>query len=187
MRPVRVTPPADLPVTLQEAKDHTTVDFADDDFLVENLIMAATDHLDGYGGILGRCLVSQEWRQDFAGWDPIFRLPFPDVSAASIEYTDADGNPQTVTPSDYRLIESTRGSLIQFLGRFSRPVHEGNISVVFTAGYGEPCDVPWDIKAAICMLVAHWYEQRAAASSEAQKPVPYAVDALLAKRRWIFP
>lgn len=189
MRPELVTPPSALPVTTQEAKEHTIIDFGDDDGLVERLIAAATHHLDGYTGILGRCMVSQDWRQDFAGWASCLRLPFPDVTAASIEYTDADGNPQTVTATDYRLMEDARGAYIRFQMGFARPTLDSDdpapVRVTFTAGYGGAAAVPWDIKAAICMLVAHWYETRAAASDKAQRPVPFAVDALLAKRRWV--
>lgn len=187
MRPVRITAPAELPVTLQEAKEHTIIDFADVDVLIELLIMAATDHLDGYGGILGRCMVSQEWRQDYAGWSYCLHLPFPNVSAAAVEYTDEGGIPQTVPPGEFEVILDARGARLQFADGFTRPAHQGRISVTFTAGYGAAADVPADIKAAICMLVAHWYEMRAAASDKTMRPVPYAVDALLAKHRWVTP
>lgn len=190
MRPVLVTAPAALPVTIQEAKEHAIIDFADDDALVDRLVRAATDHLDGYGGILGRCMVNQEWRQDYVGWTSCLRLPFPNVSAAAVEYTDEDGNPQTVPAAEYEVIEDARGAMVQFLDGFARPALAKEwtpISVTFTAGYGAPDDVPWDIKAAICMLAAHWYDERRAASDKTLKPVPYAVDALLAKHRWVTP
>ncbi|QYX58079.1 head-tail connector protein [Roseovarius sp. SCSIO 43702] len=174
-------------MTLQEAKEHTIIDFADDDALVERLIMAATDHLDGYGGILGRCIISQEWRQDYTGWASCLRLPFPNVSAAAVEYTDEGGNPQTVPPSEFEVIEDARGARLQFADGFTQTAHDGRVSVVFTAGYGTAADVPADIKAAICMLVAHWYDERHAASDKTMRPVPFAVDALLAKHRWVIP
>jgi len=72
--PIRTTPPATLPVSLTEAKLHLRVDHDDEDLLIEGLIGAATDHLDGWTGILGRCLEEQEWRQDFDGFEN-FRLP----------------------------------------------------------------------------------------------------------------
>lgn len=190
MLPVRVTPPADLPVTVQEAKDHTVADYDDDDSVVDRLIRTATDHLDGYAGILGRCIVSQEWRQDFIGWASSLRLPFPNVSAATVEYTDTDGDTQTVPSGQYEIIEDARGSRVQFLDGFTRP-SLGSITapvqVTFTAGYGAPSAVPWDIKASICMLVAHWYDERHAASDKSLKPVPYSVDALLSKYRLVTP
>ena len=188
MTPVRVTAPAALPITVQEAKDHTIIDFADDDGLVERLNMAATDHLDGFTGILGRCIVNQQWRQDYNGWASCLRLPFPNVSAVEVEYTDVDGATQTVPVADYQVITDPRGVRVQFLGGFSAPVLGRSLApvqVTFTAGYGAPEYVPWDIKAAICMLVAHWYEQRSAASDKEQRPMPFAVDVLLGKHRWV--
>lgn len=188
MTPVRVTAPAALPVTVQEAKDHTIIDFADDDGLVERLIQAATDHLDGFTGILGRCIVNQQWRQDYKGWASCLRLPFPNVSAVQVEYIDADGVTQTVDTTDYQAITDPLGVRVQFLGSFSAPALGRSLTpvqITFTAGYGAPENVPWDIKAAICMLVAHWYEQRSAASGKEQRPMPFAVDVLLGKHRWV--
>ena len=115
MTPVRVTAPAALPVTVQEAKDHTIIDFADDDGLVERLIKTATDHLDGFTGILGRCIVNQQWRQEYQGWASCLRLPFPNVSAVQVEYIDADGVTQTVDATDYQVITDPRGVQVQFL------------------------------------------------------------------------
>lgn len=42
---------------------------------------------------------------------------------------------------------------------------------------------PEDIQQAAAMLVAHWYDQRAAASDEASRPVPFGVRALVAGHR----
>lgn len=78
LAPVRVTPPAEPPVSLEEAKAHLRVDFGDDDLYVAGLIEAATAHLDGWSGILGRALVTQTWRQDLCGFprDGVIRLPW---------------------------------------------------------------------------------------------------------------
>ena len=58
--PVRtVVPSVDDPLlTTAEAKAHCRVDTSDDDTLIASLVKAATAHLDGWSGILGRCLVS---------------------------------------------------------------------------------------------------------------------------------
>lgn len=84
-RPVLVTPPDILPVSLAEAKAHLRVDYDDDDGLILSLIRAAVDHLDGWTGILGRCLVEQEWRQDFPAGATCFPLPLgPVISVTSV-------------------------------------------------------------------------------------------------------
>jgi uncharacterized phiE125 gp8 family phage protein len=59
--PVLVTPPVAAPVSLAEAKAHLRVDFDDEDALISGLIDAATQHLDGWSGVLGRALMPQTW------------------------------------------------------------------------------------------------------------------------------
>ena len=60
--PALVTPPSGAVVTLAAAKAHLRVDHDLDDSAIGALIAAAEAHLDGYGGILGRCLLTQTWR-----------------------------------------------------------------------------------------------------------------------------
>ena len=65
LKPVLVSPPSVLPVTLSDMKNHSRVEAGDEDDTIEAYLTAATAHLDGYSGILGRALISQQWRQDF--------------------------------------------------------------------------------------------------------------------------
>ena len=75
LAPVRtVAPVADL-VSLAEAKAQCRVDDSDSDVLMTALIKAATDHLDGYSGVLGRALITQTWAVDFGGFSDLIRLP----------------------------------------------------------------------------------------------------------------
>lgn len=83
--PVRVTPPVGEVVSLDALKRHLRVDGEDSDDAILALERQAVAHLDGYRGILGRCILPQQWAVTFeqAG---TFRLPLPDVSvvAASV-------------------------------------------------------------------------------------------------------
>lgn len=187
LRPVRITPPATPPVALDEAKAHLRVEVADDDSLITALIAAATDHLDGYTGILGRCIVNQQWRQDFASWSPL-RLPFPNVSAVSVSYLDADGATQTVDAADHRLIDAVRGPEVYFRPGWASPALEsgthGPVSVTFTAGYGAAADVPATLKAAILLHVGTLYEHREDLVVGATVAPTGAYDALISPHRW---
>lgn len=162
MKPVRITAPSELPVTLEEMKRYIQVDFNDDDATQQALIAAATDHLDGYSGILGRCLIAQQWACEFPAWSDALRLPFPDVTAATVTYLDAEGDEQTLSSAAYEIIETDLGAEIRFRADVERPVLSGSVAspvrVQFTAGYGAAADVPWSLKVAIMQLAAHWYD-----------------------------
>lgn len=181
LRPVRITPPAELPVTLAEAKAHLRVDAADEDELISALIGAATDHLDGWTGILGRALVTQTWRQDFDCFAPCLRLPLSPVSAVTaVSYTDPDGNAQTF--ADYDLVTDGFGPFVRRKRNASWPTTNGDpVSVTFTAGYGASFDVPSAIKQAILLHIGTLYEYRETMADRAQ-PTP-AYDALIAPYR----
>lgn len=166
-RPVRTTPPAAQPVSLEDAKAHLRVDFADDDALITGLIDAAVGFLDGWSGELGRCLIDQEWRQDSACWpcNRELRLPFPDVSDVVLTYQDADDVEQTVPAAQYEILEDARSSYLKFRQTFVAPSlygdREAPISATFIAGYGATAAaVPGAIKSAILLIVGHLYENR---------------------------
>lgn len=102
-RPVLITAPELLPVSLDEAKRHLRVGHANDDVLIEGLIRAATDYLDGWTGILGQCLVEQIWRQDFDGLASRMSLPLgPVIEIVSVAYRDHSGDEQTLDGGGYR-------------------------------------------------------------------------------------
>ena len=105
-RPVLVTAPAEDPVTLEEVKAHLRVIERDengaalpneDDALITALIKAAVTHLDGWTGVLGRCLVDQTWRLVYDAFTQCMRLPIGPVSAiVSVKWRNADGQLATV-------------------------------------------------------------------------------------------
>ncbi|WP_157014892.1 head-tail connector protein [Mesorhizobium xinjiangense] len=173
MKPVRVAPPAEPVVTLAEAKAHLRVNAEgegsllpnEDDSLITGLIAAATEHLDGWAGILGRCLVNQDWRIDLPAWPATcIALPFSDVSSVTVNYFDQDDVEQTLSSSEYELAASATGTVVRFKKTFSRPALNDDradaVQVTMTAGYGAAADVPQPIKQAILLLVGAWYENR---------------------------
>lgn len=176
--PVLVTPPADAPVSLDVAKMHLRVDHDDDDVLISTLIQAAAGHLDGWIGILGRCLAEQTWRQDFDTLAPCLPLPLgPVMEIVRVDYVDDVGDVRTLDPDIYRLRSDAGGRWRLDLtswpsSRFA--------SVTYKAGFKV---VPPAITTAILMLVAHWYANREAAAAGDLAIVPMAVDALVAPFR----
>lgn len=186
-RPVLIAPPKELPLSVGEAVAHCRVDVSDDNNLIAALVAAAATHLDGWSGVLGRCLVTQTWRQDFDGFARELRLPLaPARAIASVTYLDAAGDAQTVAAANYALLDDARGPFVRFVSGFGAPALQDDrpaVSVTFSAGYGAPEDVPQALKQAMLLLIGHWYENRQAVVAGTTAAVPMAVDALIAPFR----
>ncbi|ORE90200.1 hypothetical protein ATO13_23231 [Stappia sp. 22II-S9-Z10] len=162
--PYRGTAPAAAPVSLDEAKLHLRVDHDDEDALISALIDAATQHLDGVDGILGRALMSQTWEVDATCWrSGAFRLrPDPVQSIVSAKVVAPDGGETVVDVDTFRL-DATRGMWRPLTGISfpDLPTRDHQFLIRFTAGYGDdPEDVPAPIRQAILLLVGAWYENR---------------------------
>jgi uncharacterized phiE125 gp8 family phage protein len=200
-RPVLVTAPALMPVSLLEAKEQLAVDADDHDALISGYIAAAVDHLDGWTGILGRALVEQTWRQDFDGFAGVLRLPLaPVISITSIVWRNADGELATVPSDHYTLMVDDLGPLVKFKSRFAAPSslnETAPVAVTFLAGYPSiaavradndvpevpaQSTVPAAIKAAILIHVRLMFD--AYRLGEGAGPIPMAaIDSLVAPFR----
>lgn len=187
LAPVLVTQPDAPVVGLELFKSHARVlhDFEDD--LMQVYLDAAIRHLDGPTGILGRCLVTHTWRQDFADWGTELRLPVPDVTSAEVTYIDAAGEAQTLPPESYLIDSRVEASVLRFADGFSRPDLAdvaAPVRVTLEAGFGAPASVPKPIVAAILILAAHWYAHRVpVVAGQTVAEVPMTFDALIAPWR----
>lgn len=186
LAPVRTIAPSSEPVTLEQAQAHLRVGSGAENALIAALISAAVSHLDGWSGILGRCLITQTWRQDYSSFG-CMKLPFPNVASAVVAYTDENGASQTLAGSNYHIINGVGGTSIaladggSFPGTASRP---DAVRVTFVAGYGAADAVPSGLKAAILLHVGHLFENRAAVEVGASPAIlPLAYEALVAPHR----
>ena len=184
IRPVRITPPAEMPITVEAAKIFLRVDGADDDALIEALIGAAVDHLDGRAGILGRCLVTQVWQYQAAGFQRQFSLGMPGAVAATVYYFDQDGFSQELPQENITFVDTSRGSCLVVADRLPTAVWYGPVTIDVTFGTASD-EVPAALVQAIRMLVAHWYAHREAVASGSAMEVPLGVNALIGPYRWI--
>lgn len=152
--------PAEQPVSLAEAKAHCRVDHTDEDALIGSLIAAATGHLDGASGILGRCMVTQEWALDLDAFPETIALPLaPVVTVDAVKYIDGSDALQTLDAAEY-VVSNGR---IEAAPDADWPVtrdRQGAVTVEFTAGYGAAEDVPAALKAAMLLMIGHWYANR---------------------------
>ncbi|MBZ9719104.1 phage head-tail connector protein [Mesorhizobium sp. AD1-1] len=175
LRPALIEPPASLPVTIDEAKLHLRIDPAPADAVLTALIGAATKHLDGWTGTLGRCIVNQSWRQDFGYWPQSrdLRLPFPNCSSIVVKYFDATNTEQTVPDTAYEVLEDALGGFVRLGSSFDRPVLYGQrsdaVRVAFISGFGDASAVPDAIKMAIVFMVGDFYARSSSSSSNVKR------------------
>lgn len=190
-KPTRTAQPAETPVTLAEAKSHLRVEVTDDDTLIGLYINAATGQLDGWGGILGRCLVTQTWQfslDAFPAGD-LLRLPFPDVSGVVVRYFDSAGVDQILSASLYRVANDALSGVVMLDDGATWPatdVRPDAVRIAVTAGYGAAAAVPPAIKAALLLMVGDLYRFRETASIGAPSqaiPMSMTVNALIAPYR----
>lgn len=187
MRLTRITAPLGLPVEISDARKYCRVDHQDEDGLLEGLIGAAVDLLDGPTGVLGRAIVSQAWRLEVTQWPTSLLLPIEPVTSVSVAYIDAGGDVQTLA-DDQTLLVSNPGAVpvLSWISGFVAPALNADapypVRIDMQCGFGTAAAVPAAISTAIKMMVGHWYDNRGIAG-EARDVLPMAVSALLARYR----
>lgn len=162
--PVRTVAPTATPISIAEAKEHLRVDASDEDESIAIYIAAATAHLDGARGWLGRALALQTWQEQFPGFCRRIRLAVaPVVAISSVAYADADGVAQTVGAENYVI----DGDDLVFVEDYSFPTTRGNLfdlTVTYQAGYAS---IPDDLRAAMLLIVGDLYANREGQSDDA--------------------
>jgi uncharacterized phiE125 gp8 family phage protein len=180
--PVRVIAPTAQPITLAQAKAQVRVDFADEDALISALIEAATDHVDGWTGVLGRALMTQTWELSLDKFPKgAINLPLgPCRQIVAVTYVAANGSTQTVSSADYTTdLNPVEGWVIPKTTGWPTTMETANaVTVRWVAGYATAADVPAGLKQAILLLVAHWYQNRELIGQG--QALPFTVSALLA-------
>lgn len=180
---ILTNPPAQEPVTLDEAKAHARIDGAAEDGTLATLIAAARTHVEQ---LTGRALVTQGWRlvHDGVPEGGIVRLaPAPVISVDEVSVYGEDGTRSVVAPQDYA-VDLVRGRLKLASGRFWGARAMNGLEVDLTCGYGAPEAVPAPLRLAVLMLTAYWFEQREAATIGAvTEPVAKGIASLTASYR----
>lgn len=182
--------PSETPVTLGEAKAHLRVDHSDEDALITSLIAAATEHLDGRRGYLGRCLITQSWEYRLHCFprSGVIELPLPPLqNVASVKYLDDAGVEQTlIANTDYVVDSATYYGQVRraynVVWPFAR-LEDYAVRIVFAAGFGDAAAVPQPIKNALLMMIGHLYEHREAVTEGGLVEMPLAARWLLGPYR----
>jgi len=131
------TPPADEPVTLEEARIHLRVTYTEQDSVITQLIKTARQWAEEF---TGRAFLTQTWDWKLERFPEFFDVPRPPLqSVTSIKYIDTNGTEQTLAASEYT-VDSARdpGRIVPAYGKSWPPTrgHINDVTVRFVAGYG---------------------------------------------------
>jgi uncharacterized phiE125 gp8 family phage protein len=162
-----VTPPAEEPITLAEAKLQCRVTGTVEDSLIESKIKEARETFEAEANV---ALVTRTLKLTVDGFGPApIRLPFPPTaSIASVKYIDADGVQQTLAGTEYMLDGARLPAALRLAYGKSWPTvraQPGAVEIEFSAGYGSAAAVPELAKGAIRLLVGHLYANREAVTT----------------------
>lgn len=163
-----------LPVlSASDLRDHLRITDTSEDGYVATLAAAAVAYLDGWGGVLGRAIMPQTWRQEFDGWGTL-KLSLPDVSAVAVTYEDSLGAEQPATSATLR--KCGAAWVVEADGPDTQRVFV-NMTCALPASRLPAA------QAIVKLLVAHWYLNREAVG-EAMQDVPMSADALITALRY---
>jgi uncharacterized phiE125 gp8 family phage protein len=180
------------PVSVAEVKSDLRIEHSEDDATIAALIAAATAMTGAPDGITGKALTTETWtlsvpRADSCG--RIFLPITPVQSITSIAYYDADNAVQTLSVSDFYLFANEDTALIEKKDGSWPAVYDRRdaVTVTFVAGFGDAESVPANIRHAIRLMAAHWYEHRLAVSDRPMTEVPMGAAMLLGASRkgWV--
>lgn len=179
-------PQAALP--LAELKEHLRLGAgfalaANQDGLLESHLRAAMATIEGR---IAKVLIERQFLWQIDDWrDPAEQaLPVAPVSAiVSLTLVDGNGVSALANEATYRLVADIHRPRIAGRGLALPAVPvEGRIELVFAAGFGPVwSDVPSDLRQAVLLLAAEFYEHRND-DGTAQPGLPFGVMALI--ERW---
>lgn len=175
---VVVTPPAEEPVSMAEARAQCRVDHLDEDLLIQGLIVSARQLVERE---TQRSLVSRTLRASFdrfpAAGGAIELTGGPVTAISSVAYTDDAGEAATLTSDDWI------ADLTADVGRLW-PAYDtvwptarrmpGAVQVTYVAGYAASDDELQKLRQAILVLIGAWYDQR-----DGERPIPPAAQRII--------
>ncbi|MGB0443323.1 MAG: head-tail connector protein [Flavobacteriaceae bacterium] len=180
------------PITLTEAKNHLKMDeITVDDDLITALIKAAREDVEAS---LNRKLVDTRIVEYYSGWGKdvkygeCLRLSLsPILEVMQIDYTDKDGNNQSLATDQYQNSLVVEPHYIYSgVGKTFPTLQAGAanpVRVTYRAGYGTAAsDVPSVIKQAILLQIGYLYDNR----DDKARTFGTASERLLKKLRYKF-
>jgi uncharacterized phiE125 gp8 family phage protein len=157
----RTKPPTEQPMDLATVVAHLRLEpgaeTGPEQATLERMLAAATGHFERYCAC---AVMRQEWTMTMRAFPPYrasLVLPYPPlVDVASI---DVDGDAQDIADYALELDDRMPGAVHPTSGQWPLMTDLSAAEVVFECGRDQ-ADVPEDMRQAILMAIASWYENR---------------------------
>lgn len=179
-----LVPDGNLPMA--ELRDHLHLGsgFAEDGLQDAVLLGELRAAIAAIEGRTGKALLSRDFLLVINAWRDVARqvLPVAPVSAVtSFTIQSLTGGSEVIDPSRFRLRFDTHAPEVLAVG-YQLPVIPvgGSADMLITAGYGLWAEVPADLRQAVLLLAAHFYENRSASVPRATA-LPLGVAAICRK------
>lgn len=182
-----LTTPTTAKLPIREFADHLRLGsgFSDDgseDAVLEVFIRSALAAIEVR---IGKALIKRSFSWSVTRWFEVDgqALPIAPVrEITSVTITNANGSTDVVDPESYRLeADIQRSKLVAVGSNLAAIPTGGSADVVFEAGFGAWAQVPADLKQAVLLMAANYYENRAGVGLT--NGLPFGVLALLEKYR----
>jgi uncharacterized phiE125 gp8 family phage protein len=163
---------------MQEVRLHLRVDDDSEDTLIQSLLVAARRYVEN---ATSRRLVTTSLRIEQPYFCSQMWLPgSPLIAVQSVKYL-LSGTLTTLATTNYDVVSNKEPGLVQISDAGSWPttdIHPIAVQINYTAGYGAASAVPDEAKAAIKLLVGHWYANRETAGASMSE-IPFGAQALI--------
>lgn len=174
-------------ITVDEAKLHLQEHGTDYDALIEQLVLAAQDHVER---ITGQVLTPRDMELALQGFPTcdggLIEIPREPVTEVTlVSYSDSDGVAAELQAADWRWSESEPTLVLPAYATEWPTAYDerGSVRVSFVAGYEEGL-APASLVAAVKLMLGHLYANReAVVTGTIATEVPAGVTALCAAYR----
>lgn len=185
--------PTTYPVTTQEAKRHLRIPQSVDtwDLLISSLIQSATTWAENYTRRRFVQATVRQWADEFpSNQAPLILYGYPvidDVDFQVIYWDSDDVETVFVKDTDYKVETiSEPGSIYLTPNTFwptTKSLKRNAVRITYKAGYGAASTVPAEIKQALLLIIAAWYQD----PSDFEQTVTTAAVRILDQFKVVYP
>jgi len=154
----QVTPPAETPISLTDAKTYLRVDDDIEDSLIFSLINAATGAAQNFSWLQ---FITATYKSNIHYLPQHIKLwKNPVDSITSIKYYDENNVQQTLSASDYSFAPRNGCCTIIITKSITTYTRMDAVEIIFVAGFGAATAVPSVAIDAVALTLGHLYEHR---------------------------